>query len=203
MRTFTGTSTIPTCFSARTAESTKDPGRPPKASPKRPPTGCRWRKSTASSSNSAVSVTNGRLCGGYIFPRKMAGAGRSAYLFGKTNWCRKPCVPVLEAYYEPQFSDLSHGFRPNRGCHSVLLEIAGWQGIDWFIEGDIKACFDSIDHSLLLSILNRENSGRPVHWLTRPAAQGRIRRVWQARANPGRHAPRRPCQSDPSKHLPR
>ena len=60
---------------------------------------------------------------------------------------------ILEAYYEPQFSDLSHGFRPNRGCHSALMEISGWQGIDWFIEGDIKACFDSIDHDLLLSIL--------------------------------------------------
>lgn len=26
---------------------------------------------------------------------------------------------ILEAYYEPQFSDQSHGFRPNRGCHSA------------------------------------------------------------------------------------
>lgn len=49
----------------------------------------------------------------------------------------------------------------------------------------------------------RENSGRPVHWIARPAAQGRIRRVWKARANPGRHAPRRPGQSDLGKHLPR
>jgi retron-type reverse transcriptase len=27
---------------------------------------------------------------------------------------------VLEAYYEPQFSDRSHGFRPGRGCHTAL-----------------------------------------------------------------------------------
>jgi retron-type reverse transcriptase len=25
---------------------------------------------------------------------------------------------LLEAYYEPQFSDRSHGFRPGRGCHT-------------------------------------------------------------------------------------
>jgi retron-type reverse transcriptase len=29
---------------------------------------------------------------------------------------------LLEAYYEPQFSDHSHGFRPGRGCHSALQE---------------------------------------------------------------------------------
>ena len=63
---------------------------------------------------------------------------------------------LLEAYYEPQFSDLSHGFRPNRGCHSALIEISKWKGIDWFIEGDIKACFDSINHDLLLSILKEK-----------------------------------------------
>jgi retron-type reverse transcriptase len=30
----------------------------------------------------------------------------------------------LEAYYEPHFSDRSHGFRPNRGCHTALSEVA-------------------------------------------------------------------------------
>src|SRR6266542_1071261 len=29
---------------------------------------------------------------------------------------------LLEAYYEPQFSDRSHGFRPGRGCHTALEE---------------------------------------------------------------------------------
>jgi retron-type reverse transcriptase len=27
---------------------------------------------------------------------------------------------ILDAYYEPQFSDHSHGFRPGRGCHTAL-----------------------------------------------------------------------------------
>src|SRR5690242_15355707 len=30
---------------------------------------------------------------------------------------------LLAAYFEPQFSDHSHGFRPNRGCHTALREI--------------------------------------------------------------------------------
>jgi group II intron reverse transcriptase/maturase len=61
---------------------------------------------------------------------------------------------VLEAYFEPQFSDRSHGFRPGRGCHTALQEIRRvGKGTKWFIEGDVSACFDKIDHSILMEIL--------------------------------------------------
>jgi len=64
---------------------------------------------------------------------------------------------ILEAYYEPQFSGHSHGFRPKRGCQTALTEIYNiWKGTKWFIEGDIKGCFDKIDHHILMNIL-REN----------------------------------------------
>ncbi len=36
---------------------------------------------------------------------------------------------LLEAYYEPQFSDASHGFRPGRGCHTALRRGGGH--LDW------------------------------------------------------------------------
>ncbi len=50
---------------------------------------------------------------------------------------------LLEAYYEPQFSGRSHGFRPGRGCHTALTEVAvSWTGTTWFIEGDISDCLD-------------------------------------------------------------
>ncbi len=63
---------------------------------------------------------------------------------------------ILGEYYEPQFSDHSHGFRPNRGCHTALEEIAiAWKGTKWFIEGDIKGCFDNINHEYLLKILRK------------------------------------------------
>ena len=61
---------------------------------------------------------------------------------------------ILEAYYEPQFSDRSHGFRPGRGCHTALSNVTThWTGVRWFVEGDIKGCFDNIDHEVLLSVL--------------------------------------------------
>lgn len=69
---------------------------------------------------------------------------------------------LLEAYYEPQFSARSHGFRPGRGCHTALDEIAStWTGTTWFIEGDIADCFGSLDHEVMLAILaERIHDGR-------------------------------------------
>ena len=64
---------------------------------------------------------------------------------------------ILEAYYEPQFSPASHGCRPARGCHTTLDEIYHrWAGTKWFVEGDIANCFDSLDHSVLESILREK-----------------------------------------------
>ncbi|MFA1559458.1 reverse transcriptase/maturase family protein, partial [Actinomadura chokoriensis] len=61
---------------------------------------------------------------------------------------------LLEAYYEPQFSGRSHGFRPRRGCHTALREVADvWTGTSWFIEGDVSDCFGSLDHQVMIRIL--------------------------------------------------
>ena len=64
---------------------------------------------------------------------------------------------LLEAYYEPRFSDRSHGFRPGRGCHTALREVANtWTGTTWLIEGDISDCFGSLDHELMIQILSEK-----------------------------------------------
>jgi len=61
---------------------------------------------------------------------------------------------LLTAYYEPTFSDRSHGFRSGRGCHTALREVADtWTGTTWFIEGDVADCFGSFDHEIMLSTL--------------------------------------------------
>jgi len=63
---------------------------------------------------------------------------------------------LLESIYEPTFSNLSHGFRAKRSCHTALLQIQyNFTGVKWFIEGDIKAYFDTIDHHILVAILRR------------------------------------------------
>ena len=61
---------------------------------------------------------------------------------------------ILESIYEPNFSEQSHGFRPRRSCHTALLHLQRtFTGAKWFVEGDIKACFDSFDHHVLIDIL--------------------------------------------------
>jgi group II intron reverse transcriptase/maturase len=88
---------------------------------------------------------------------------------GIPEWSQKLVQEVvrmtLNAYYEPQFSNHSHGFRPNRGCHTALREIYyDWIGTAWFIEGDISACFDKLDHEILLSTLREHiHDGRLIN----------------------------------------
>ena len=62
---------------------------------------------------------------------------------------------ILEAVYEPIFLDCSHGFRPKRSCHTALESIKKeFSGSHWFIEGDIKGCFDNIEYNTLISLIN-------------------------------------------------
>ncbi len=80
---------------------------------------------------------------------------------GLPDWSDKVVQEVLrtllQAYYEPMFSNHSHGFRPYRSCHTALREIQHeWTGTVWFIEGDIKGCFDNIAIDVLLDIIRRD-----------------------------------------------
>jgi group II intron reverse transcriptase/maturase len=64
---------------------------------------------------------------------------------------------VLEAVYEPIFSDRSYGFRPRRGAHDALrtlnrvLDAKG--EVNWILEADIESFFDSIDRTALMKML--------------------------------------------------
>lgn len=64
---------------------------------------------------------------------------------------------ILNAFYDGQFSEHSHGFRDGRGCHTAFQEIYhNWDGVTWIIEGDISDCFGSLDHDLLVSLLSEK-----------------------------------------------
>ncbi len=76
---------------------------------------------------------------------------------------------LLQAVYEPIFKDTSHGFRPQRSCHTALVQLkTTGKGTNWVIEGDITGFFDNIDHRLLLQILSRKISdGRFLNLIDR------------------------------------
>lgn len=80
---------------------------------------------------------------------------------GLPTWSDKLVAEVvrllLEAFYDVQFSERSHGFRPGRGCHTALQEVAAtWTGTHWFVEGDLADYFGSLDHQIMLSTLARK-----------------------------------------------
>ena len=126
---------------------------------------------------------------------------------GLPTWSDKLVAEVvrllLEAYYEPQFSDRSHGFRPGRGCHTALSEVVElWKGTHWFIEGDISDCFGSLDHRVMLAILAEKiHDGRFLR-LVSHMLKARI----SGRLALARHAERFPARrrglTDLVEHLP-
>ena len=80
---------------------------------------------------------------------------------GLPSWSDKLVAEVvrmlLDAYYDVRFSNHSHGFRPGRGCHTALREVAEtWKGTHWFIEGDVADCFGSLDFSVMLATLGEK-----------------------------------------------
>lgn len=59
---------------------------------------------------------------------------------------------ILEMIFESTFKDSSHGFRPRKGCHTVINEIRMTFGyVNWFIEGDISNCFNETDQNILMN----------------------------------------------------
>jgi RNA-directed DNA polymerase len=64
---------------------------------------------------------------------------------------------IIEAIYEPYFSDCSYGFRPGRSCHDALEQlrrIVDKRPVGWVVEADIKAYFDAVNHAWLRKFLS-------------------------------------------------
>lgn len=76
------------------------------------------------------------------------------------RWVQMALKLILEPIFESDFVAFSHGFRPQRSCHTALAHIhkltsARRRRVYWVIEGDIEGCFDHVHHKKLLSLLRR------------------------------------------------
>lgn len=73
---------------------------------------------------------------------------------------QKAMEMVLTVIFEEMFLDCSHGSRPGRSCHTALkhlqLKIGNASTYSWVIEGDIKGCFDNIQHDMIIKGLKRK-----------------------------------------------
>lgn len=62
---------------------------------------------------------------------------------------------VLEPLYEPTFHSSSHGFRPNRSCHTAIMEAQTYvgEGNHWVVDIDLEKFFDRVNHQRLMARL--------------------------------------------------
>ena len=81
---------------------------------------------------------------------------------------QQACKVVIEPIFEANFRDNSYGFRPKRSAQQAVTVvkkalITGW----WVVDADIQGYFDTIDQSMLMTLLKRRISDRRVLKLIR------------------------------------
>jgi retron-type reverse transcriptase len=83
----------------------------------------------------------------------------------------------LERLVEPVFHPDSYGYRPGRSALDAVAACRErcWRN-DWVIDLDVRAFFDSVDHSLMLKAVARHTDAKWVllyvaRWLKAPMRQ--------------------------------
>lgn len=76
---------------------------------------------------------------------------------------QKALTLILEPLFENTFSNNSHGFRPQRSCHTALDQIRReWRMVSYFIEIDLAKCFDKLGHKLILKSIYNKCSDKSI-----------------------------------------
>ena len=70
----------------------------------------------------------------------------------------------LQEVYEPKFSEGSYGYRPNRSAQDAIERILSYanEGYDWVIDMDLEKFFDTVNHELLIYIMERDIKDRRI-----------------------------------------
>jgi len=83
---------------------------------------------------------------------------------------------VLSPNYEPTFHRSSHGFRPERSCHTAIAEAKGYleEGYEWVVDIDLEKFFDRVHHERLLSRLEQKVKDRRLIVLIRRMLKAKV-----------------------------
>lgn len=70
---------------------------------------------------------------------------------------QRAVLNVLDPIYDRRFLTCSHGYRQNHSVATAVQQVLEWRdrGLIWVLDADIEACFDSLDHGILLNLLRR------------------------------------------------
>jgi RNA-directed DNA polymerase len=62
-------------------------------------------------------------------------------------------LQVLQAEWDPTFSEWSYGFRPGRSAHQAVLQAQTYirEGYSWVVDLDLEKFFDRVNHDVLLN----------------------------------------------------
>ncbi|MBM0230317.1 group II intron reverse transcriptase/maturase, partial [Micromonospora sp. ATA51] len=76
---------------------------------------------------------------------------------------------ILEPIFEVDFYPSSYGYRPGRRAQDAIAEIhqLASRSYEWVVEGDITACFDNVDHQVLMDLVTERIADRKVLRLVR------------------------------------
>jgi group II intron reverse transcriptase/maturase len=93
-----------------------------------------------------------------LVPKASGGLRPLAILTIRDRIVQRAVYDVLAPRYEQRFLDCSYGFREGRSLHDAAARVAQWRdtGRRWVVDGDIKDCFERIDHRLLLQMIRRD-----------------------------------------------
>ena len=84
---------------------------------------------------------------------------------------------VLSPHFERSFHDSSHGFRPERSCHTAIAAASKHleEGYGWVVDLDLEKFFDRVHHDRLLSRLEQQGvKDRRVSQLIRRMLKARV-----------------------------
>src|SRR5690349_1706462 len=76
---------------------------------------------------------------------------------------------VISPLFEPDFSESSYGFRPNRSAQQAVLKAREYvsEGRRWVVDLDLEKFFDRVNHDILMSRLARRIKDKRVLRLIR------------------------------------
>lgn len=83
---------------------------------------------------------------------------------------------LIEPIYEPTFHQSSHGFRPNKGCHTAIREAKSYieEGKEWVVDIDLERYFDTVNHDRLLSKLRERIEDQRILRLIRKMLKAKV-----------------------------